>query len=293
MRNSGFISLFAAALVLSLACVSCDKEEKEVEKADVIQPEDNSADTLVWEVEAFLPAYCADKTVVAWYSVYSETDYKKKIEAVFLFSDSTVIVTKSKTYSREDGRDPSREVMHEGTYQVLEGDFDNGALQILLPGGVSLRARIQDGELTLMAVTYLRQDISGIPAPTPITDVFNGKIQAYLPALNIEINYVAWYQYVVQDEQKTKIEAIFMDADSLMLYTRSVFYASGREPAYDLLTIGRYKLVEGDFSTGKLDLEFSVIESYEVTVNDGQMPISDKTFIKQDIADLPDEIRPN
>lgn len=285
MRNSGLMSFFAAALMLGMACVSC-------EKADVTQPDDNGNNP-VWEVEAFLPSYCAEKTVSAWYSVYSETDYKKKIEAVYLFSDSTVIVTKSKTYSQEDGRDPSREVMHEGTYQVLEGDFDNGALQFLLPGGVSLRARIQDGELTLMAVTYVRQDITALPAPTPITDVFNGKIQAYLPALNIEINYVAWYQYVVQDEQKTKIEAIFLDADSLMLYTRSVFYASGREPAYDLLTIGRYKLVEGDFSTGKLDLEFSVIESYEVTVNDGQMPISDKTFIKQDIADLPDEIRPN
>ena len=264
-----------------------------MEKADVIQPEDNSGDTLVWEVEAFLPSYCADKTVVAWYSVYSETDYKKKIEAVFLFSDSTVIVTKSKTYSREDGRDPSREVMHEGSYQVLEGDFDNGSLQILLPGGVSLRARISDSELTLMAVTYVRQDNAGIPAPTQMTDVFNGKIQAYLPAFTIEINYAAWYQYVVQDEQKTKIEAIFLATDSLMLYTRSVFYTSGREPAYDLQTIGQYELLEGDYSTGKLGLKFRADEVYEATVTEGQMPVNDKTFIQQDLADLPDEIRPN
>jgi hypothetical protein len=290
MRNSGFISFFAAALMLGMACVSCDKEEKEVEKADVIQPEDNSGDTLVWEVEAFLPSYCADKTVVAWYSVYSETDYKKKIEAVFLFSDSTVIVTKSKTYSREDGRDPSREVMHEGSYQVLEGDFDNGSLQILLPGGVSLRARIKDGELTLMAVSYVRQDIAGIPASTQPTDAFNGKIQAYLPSLSIELDYVAWYQYVAQDANKTRIDALFMDADSLMLYTRSVFYASGRKPVYELLSIGRYIITEGDFTTGKMDLKFSEIESYDVTVTDGQMPIQDKTFIKQDMADLPDEI---
>lgn len=292
MRNSSFISLFAAALMLGMACVSCDKEEKEVEKADVIQPEDNSGDTLVWEVEAFLPAYCADKTVVAWYSVYSETDYKKKIEAVFLFSDSTVIVTKSKTYSREDGRDPSREVMHEGSYQLLEGDFDNGSLQILLPGGVSLRARIKDGELTLMAVSYVRQDIAGIPAPAQPTDAFNGKIQAYLPSLSIELDYVAWYQCVAQDANKTRtrVDALFMDADSLMLYTRSVFYASGRKPTYELLNIGRYIITEGDFTTGKMDLKFSEIESYDVTVTDGQMPIQDKTFIKQDMADLPDEI---
>lgn len=282
MKISGLMSFFAAALMLGMACVSC-------EKADVTQPDDNGNNP-VWEVEAFLPSYCADKTVSAWYSVYSETDYKKKIEAVFLFSDSTVIVTKSKTYSQEDGRDPSREVMHEGTYQVLEGDFDNGALQFLLPGGVSLRARIQDGELTLMAVTYVRQDISALPAPTPITDAFNGKIQAYLPAFTIEINYAAWYQYVVQDEQKTKIEAIFLATDSLMLYTRSVFYTSGREPAYELLTIGQYKLLEGDYSTGKLGLKFRADEVYETTVTEGQMPVNDKTFIQQDIADLPDEI---
>lgn len=285
MKYLGFISFFASALMLGLSFTSCDKDGK----SDVTQPVDNS-DNPVWEVEAFLPSFCADKTVAAWYSVYSETDYKKKIEAVFLFTDSTVVVTKSKVYSQEDGRDPSREVMHEGTYQVLEGDFDNGALQILLPGGVSLRARISEGELTLMAVTYVRQDNAGIPAPSQLTDVFNGKIQAYLPAFNIEINYAAWYQYVVQDEQKTKIEAIFLDTDSLMLYTRSVFYKSGREPAYDLLNIGRYELVEGDYSTGKLDLKFSEDAVYEATVTDGQLPVYDKTFIRQDIADLPDKI---
>ena len=285
MKSFGFISFFASALMLGFTFTSCDKDGK----SDVTQPDDNS-DNPVWEVEAFLPSFCADKTVAAWYSVYSETDYKKKIEAVFLFTDSTVVVTKSKVYSQEDGRDPSREVMHEGSYQVLEGDFDNGALQILLPGGVSLRARIQDGELTLMAVTYVRQDNAGIPAPSQLTDVFNGKIQAYLPAFNLEINYAAWYQYVVQDEQKTKIEAIFLDTDSLMLYTRSVFYESGREPAYDLLNIGRYELVEGDYSTGKLDLKFSEDAVYEATVTDGQLPVYDKTFIRQDIADLPDKI---
>ena len=285
MKSFGFISFFASALMLGLTFTSCDKDGK----SDVTQPDDNS-DNPEWEVEAFLPSFCADKTVAAWYSVYSETDYKKKIEAVFLFTDSTVVVTKSKVYSQEDGRDPSREVMHEGSYQVLEGDFDNGALQILLPGGVSLRARIQDGELTLMAVTYVRQDNAGIPAPSQLTDVFNGKIQAYLPAFNLEINYAAWYQYVVQDEQKTKIEAIFLDTDSLMLYTRSVFYESGREPAYDLLNIGRYELVEGDYSTGKLDLKFSEDAVYEATVTDGQLPVYDKTFIRQDIADLPDKI---
>lgn len=285
MKSFGFISFFASALMLGLTFTSCDKDGK----SDVTQPDDNS-DNPVWEVEAFLPSFCADKTVAAWYSVYSETDYKKKIEAVFLFTDSTVVVTKSKVYSQEDGRDPSREVMHEGSYQVSEGDFDNGALQILLPGGVSLRARISDGELTLMAVTYVRQDNAGIPAPSQLTDVFNGKIQAYLPAFNIEINYAAWYQYVVQDEQKTKIEAIFLDTDSLMLYTRSVFYESGREPAYDLLNIGRYELVEGDYSTGKLDLKFSEDAVYEATVTDGQLPVYDKTFIRQDIADLPDKI---
>ena len=148
----------------------------------------------------------------------------------------------------------------------------------------------------MLGLTFTSCDKDGksdVTQPDDNSDNPVWEVEAFLPSFCADKTVAAWYSVYSETDYKKKIEAIFLDADSLMLYTRSVFYASGREPAYDLLNIGRYKLVEGDFSTGKLDLEFSVIESYEVTVNDGQMPISDKTFIKQDIADLPDEIRPN
>lgn len=286
MKTYGFISFFAATLVLGLTLTSCDKE-----KADINQPDDGGKDPA--EVEAFLPDSYADKTVAAWYSVYSEADYKKKIEAVFLFTDSTFIVTKSKVYTEEDGRDPSRVVMNEGKYQLSEGNFDNGVLIISLQGWAELDASISDGELTMMGVTYTKQDNAKVPAATRSTEnEFIGKVQAYRPAFNIDISYAAWYEYVVQTERTIRIEAIFLETDSLMLYTRSMFYTQkdGRKPVYEVLDVGRYKLVEGDFSTGRVDLRFSTNEVFEATVTDGQMPIADRTFVKQDIADLPDAI---
>ena len=283
MKTTCIKSLLSAALMLGFTCISCDDE-----KADVTQPDNNP----VWEVEAYLPSTFADKTVSAWYSVYSETDYKKKIEAVFLFSDSTFIVTKSKTYSQEDGRNPSREVMYHGTYHVLEGDFDNGNLEILLPGDFSLDAGISDSELTLMAVTYIRQDNAAIPDPIQTTqELFTGKMEAYLPAFTIEFNYAAWYQHVAQDYNQTRIDAIFLSTDSLMLYTSSVFYTSGRQPAYELLNIGKYKIAEGDFTNGKLNLWFRADQVYETTVTQGEMPARNMIFTQQDIANLPAPIK--
>jgi len=131
---------------------------------------------------------------------------------------------------------------------------------------------------------------SDVTQPDDNSDNPVWEVEAFLPSFCADKTVAAWYSVYSETDYKKKIEAIFLDTDSLMLYTRSVFYASGREPAYDMLTIGRYELVEGDYSTGKLDLKFSEDAVYEATVTDGQLPISDKTFIKQDIADLPDKI---
>lgn len=287
MKIWRLISIVVAGLMLGLTFASCDKE-----KADVNEPEGSGKNP--GEVEAFLPESYADKTVTAWYSVYSEADYKKKIEAVFMFTDSTLIVTKSKVYTEEDGRDPSRVVMYEGKYRVSEGDFDNGVLIISLQGGVSLNAEVSAGEFTLMGVTYTRQNNAKIPAATRSTEnEFIGNVQAYLPAFNIDISYAAWYEYVVQTERSIRIDAIFLETDSLMLYTRSMFYTQkdGRKPVYEVLDIGRYKLVEGNFSTGRVDLTFSTNEVYEATVTDGQMSIADMIFTKQKMEDAPEPLK--
>lgn len=299
MKTIRFISIIAAALTISLSYTSCDKDDTEEiqqqQEQEQEQQEQNNDNDSTSVVGAFLPDTYADKTVAAWYSIYSEADYKKKIEAVFLFTDSTLAVTKSKVYTQEDGRDPSRVVMYEGKYQVTEGDFNNGIFVFKFTPGSSYDVQITDGQLSLMGQTYAKQDNAKIPAATQTTEnEFIGTVQPYLPAFTLEIEYAAWYTNTVQEDNRIKIDAIFLSTDSLMLYTRSKFYTQkdGRKPTYDLVNIGKYKLIEGDYTTGKIDLYFSVDQIYDAIITDGQMSALDMVFTKQDIDKLPEPIKP-
>jgi hypothetical protein len=286
MKTTGFISMIAAALTLSLTYVSCDKDDTKD-----AQPQDNNNTTVV---KAFLPDTYADKTVAAWYSIYSEADYKTKIEAVFLFTDSTLAVTKSKVYTEEDGRDPSRVVMYEGKYEVNEGDFNNGIFIFTFTAGSAFNIEITDGQLTFMGQTYAKQDNSKVPAPTKTTEnEFIGTVQPYLPAFTIEINYAAWYTSTTQETNRIKIDAIFLNTDSLMLYTRSRFYTQkdGRKPSYEVIDIGTYKLTEGDYTTGMATLKLSTGEVYDAIITDGQMSVMDVVFTKQDNDKLPEPVK--
>ena len=285
MKKKGLLWLLASAFMLCLTYTSCEELEGLI---------DDNEETLSGE-EAFFPKAYADKTVAAWYSIYSEADYKKKIEAVFLFTDSTLAVTKSKVYTQEDGRDPSRVVMYEGKYQVTEGNFDNGIFIFTFTPGSSFDVQITDGQLSLMGQTYAKQDNAKIPAATQTTEnEFIGTVQPYLPAFTLEIEYAAWYTNTVQEDNRIKIDAIFLSTDSLMLYTRSKFYTQkdGRKPTYDLVNIGKYKLIEGDYTNGKIDLYFSVDQVYDAIITDGQMSTMDLIFTKQDIDKLPEPIKP-
>lgn len=155
----------AATVMLSLTCASCDKF-LETDTTDINDLE-NSNDTVVFAklAEAYLPNYYSDHTIEAWYSVYSENDYKSKVEAVFLFTDSAVAITKSKTYSIEDGREPAREIVALGIYHQLEGNLINGTLRFELSSGFPRNAQIVDGVLTHDNIAYTKKDNADAPAP--------------------------------------------------------------------------------------------------------------------------------
>lgn len=285
MKTTRFISFVAGALIMSLTFTGCDKDDTEETQ------QDNTQSTVV---KAFLPSTYADKTVAAWYSIYSIADYKTKIEAVFLFTDSTFAVTKSKVYTEEDGRDPSRVVMYEGTYQITEGDFNNGTLIFSLAPGSLFDVEITDKRLTFMGLTYAKQNNSKVPAATETTEnEFIGTVQPYLPAFNIDINYAAWYTYTTQETNRIKIDAIYFNTDSLMLYTRSRFYTQkdGRKPSYEVIDIGTYKLTEGDYTTGTATLKLSTGEVFDAAITDGQMSVMDIVFTKQDNDKLPEPVK--
>ena len=273
----------AGSVMICLAFASCDKEKEQPE------PEQASSDV----VKAFLPVSYADKTVDAWYSVFSEEDYKTKVQAVFLFTDSTVIITKSKIYSQEDGRKPSRVIMYEGTFQIKEGNYKNGIASFKLDYGVTYDVEIVDGQLTVMNTTYTLQDKADVPAATESTqDEFIGDVQAYFPALNIETTVLAWYTDTTKESRRIKIEAVYLCTDSMVLFTKSQFYTQkdGRKPSYDVTDIGNYKL-EGNYTNGTLNLTLNANVHLEAEINNGQLSIEEKVYIKQDNANLPEPMK--
>ena len=92
MKTTGFISIIAVALTVSLSYVSCDKDEplepQQRRQQQQQQPQNNGIDSTRIDSThidstridsthidgAFLPDSCAGKTVAAWYAVYSEAD---------------------------------------------------------------------------------------------------------------------------------------------------------------------------------------------------------------------------
>ena len=158
MKMNGLLSIMAATVMLNLTFASC-------EKALETESEEKQETGFTKLAEAYLPETYADKTIAAWYSVYTENDYKSKVEAVFLFTDSAVAITKSKTYTIEDGREPVHDVVALGVFHQIDGDLTNGTLKFELSSGYSPRnARIKNGELTDNGITYAKQDNDKAPA---------------------------------------------------------------------------------------------------------------------------------
>ena len=87
------------------------------------------------------------------------------INPVNWHTDSAVAITKSKTYSIEDGREPAREIVALGIYHQLEGDLINGTLRFELSSGFPRDAQIIDGVLTHDSIAYTKQNNADAPAP--------------------------------------------------------------------------------------------------------------------------------
>ncbi|MBR4490287.1 hypothetical protein IKP13_06595 [bacterium] len=118
--------------------------------------------TFATEPEAYLPASYADKTLDAWYMLKEADEDKIKIEAVFLFNDNTLVVTSSKVYSVEDGREPEKEISAEGTFEITSGDYDNGEAHVVA-GEMEFDVTISDGILSAMDAEFAKQDNADAP----------------------------------------------------------------------------------------------------------------------------------
>ena len=134
----------------------CAKAEEEAEE--------NGESGFATEAEAYLPASYADKTLDAWYMLKDEDKDRIKIQAVFIFNDNTLVVTNSKVYSIEDGREPKYEIDAEGTFTITSGDYDNGTADVDA-AGMQFEVTITDGVLHAMEEDFIKQDNANAPEP--------------------------------------------------------------------------------------------------------------------------------
>ncbi|MBR5707380.1 MAG: hypothetical protein IKX55_07430 [Bacteroidaceae bacterium] len=119
----------------------------------------------IGEIQPYLPAQYAEKTVAAWYVTADIDNSKVKIESVFLFTDNTLVKTTSKFYSVSDGRDPEYKIEGEGHYELKEGDYSNGVASVVLSNGQTMTVEIVDGLMMAMDEYFAKQDNADLPDP--------------------------------------------------------------------------------------------------------------------------------
>ncbi|MBP3467397.1 MAG: hypothetical protein J6K01_07290 [Paludibacteraceae bacterium] len=114
--------------------------------------------------EAYLPSDYASKTIAAWYGLTEIRDTKTRIQAIFLFTDGSMVVTKSTVYTKADGRNPEYSIEFAGTYNITSGDYSNGAAYV---PEMEMTVTISDGVLSVPAMqeTYTKQSNADAPAP--------------------------------------------------------------------------------------------------------------------------------
>ena len=244
--------------------------------------------------DAYLPAAYGDKTIVAWYAFSNQENDRIKTEAVFLFDDNTLVVTKHKEYT--SGRAPENEITAEGTYRLTEGDYENGTASVMA-GDRSITATIVNGVLSAMGEQFTKQDNANAPEPTKNEN--NGgenggdgevSATAYLPAsFATGKTIAAWYSNTNETSDRVKIEAVFLFTDNTMVVTKSKVYFDGRTPNFEkeILFTATYELIEGDYENGTASatVEGQVMP---VQISNGILIVSeDNTFTKQDNADAP------
>lgn len=114
----------------------------------------------------YLPAQYAEKTIAAWYQSENVGNGTVRYECVFLFTDGSLVVTKSKFYNIGDGRGPEYGINATGQYRMSEGgDFENGTASVVTADGMIMEVSIQDGILSAMNTEFEIQDNDDAPAP--------------------------------------------------------------------------------------------------------------------------------
>lgn len=298
MKKFKILAGMVAAVMFSLTYTSCEELEELV---------DDSQENVSGDV-AFFPKAYADKEIAAWYSWTEKDKDKTKTEAVFLFKDYTFVVTKNKVYSKEDGRSPEREIEAVGKYSFSKGDYTNGEASVLIDGGGGMIVQIKDGKLTtpMGDEEFIKQDNSKLPKATDPTSGGNNNqndgMEAFLPTAYANKTISGWYSYggkMSDSGYEIKfVAAIYFFDDNTYVATSNTLLSgpNGEYPQRAIITSGAYKILEGNLTTGKIEITIDASTSITVEIENGQLKAIEDgetvIYTKQDNSKLPQPSEP-
>ena len=291
----------AAALMLSLSFTSC-------EDLDGLFDDDENESSANG---AFFPSTYSQRKVAAWYSLTDTKDNGTRVEAVFLFEDGSFVTTKCKTYT--DGRSQERKILAEGDYK-LTGDYENGTAEVKINGAPEpMTVEIKDGKMLAMGETFTKQSNKKVPKATEPTpdggdnhggDPQSGDLAAFFPTAYAGKSVSAWFASSGTegaDGYEIKyVASVYFFEDNTFIATSNMVMSGpmGQSTERVISEEGKYRILEGDFNTGKVSLMYEENKSMTVDIVNGQISILDTesgqtaVYTKQDNAKVPEPSDP-
>lgn len=260
------------------------------------------------DVSAFFPSSYAGKLLLVWYKYVEVEENSTRVEAVFLFADGTFVTTKHKVYSKEDGRSPKREIIAEGAYSLISGDYQDGVLRAILANGETMDITIENGIMKAKDENLAMQDATELPEPSDPTN--NGQqggegqggedqgneVPAFFPKAYADKTVVAWYSFSEGEKGETRVEAVFLFENNVVIVTENKVFSEefGMGPERYIKSVGSYKLREGDYENGLGLVELSEVGQHQVKIAEGVLTVDGLygEYIKRALADIPDPLDP-
>ena len=254
-------------------------------------------------VEAFFPSSYAGKLLLVWYKYVQVKENSTRVEAVFLFADGTFVTTKNKVYSKEDGRSPEREIIAEGAYSLISGDYQDGVLRGILANGQTMDITIENGIMKANGDDFAMQDATELPEPSDPTN--NGQqggeegdeVLAFFPNQFANSTVIAWYSFKEGEPAETSVMAVFLLEGNLAVVTQNKVFgeSTGMNPERYILDYGKYELTAGsDYENGSATVILERLGEKRVTINNGILRVDGLygDYTKRDNADVPAPLDP-
>ena len=293
MKKKGLLWLLASAFMLCLTYTSCDElpEEEDIEeqKQNQNQNQNNDLKGLV----AYLPTDYAQKNLAAWYMLTDVKTEKSKVEAVFLFEDSTFVMTIATYYPESANQNPEYIIDATGIYVLAEGgDFDNGKASVIPAKGDPFEVEIKDGKLYAKDEIFTRMTDKLLFS---VIDVNNGgdngnkdvnDVLKYLEARYGNKTVTAYYVCVDAAPGEIRSEAIFLfDDDSMAIAELKVFPedTEAHPGEFYIHQVGTYELTQGDYTNGVLKLMPKDQNPIVVEIQNGVLHLYNQDYYKDGI----------